>query len=397
MTHLYSQPSQRVLSSPEDHPDNNSERSESERRGTKRKISTTCCDVCEKEEAKYRCPNCLKCSCSLSCVKQHKLRSGCSGVRDRTAFVPLSQFGEIDLLSDYRFLEEVGRTADGPNRDGLLRTRSRHGFSVMLLKRKARAAKVNLKILPKSFSRRRENSSIYKESEKKLHWHLKLVFPQSDTEYTERVPEDRVLERILDDYVHPTGSDPVKRQRLKTYVQTPPDQISVFMKSEQREPDSPKYHKLDVKKTLHENLMLKTVLEYPELYVVLNKHRQEYLTRIPVKSSATPRPAPSSGAPDVPEAQKQPEVMKTTTKRTAESEPEDGEVLSEEEDGEADGTNATCDSLPHKDSKDDEEEEEGDDQDQTIDKKNDEGGQGGGGDDDDNGGDDDGAVETDRV
>lgn len=36
---------------------------------------------------------------SLQCVKKHKEDSGCSGIRDKTAFVPLSQFDEMALLS----------------------------------------------------------------------------------------------------------------------------------------------------------------------------------------------------------------------------------------------------------------------------------------------------------
>ncbi|KAI4880760.1 hypothetical protein NFI96_007127 [Prochilodus magdalenae] len=41
------------------------------------------------------------------------------------------------------------------------------------------------------------------------------------------------------------------------------------------------YHELDVKKSLRENLMFKTVVEYPELYVVLKEHCEEYLARFP--------------------------------------------------------------------------------------------------------------------
>ncbi|XP_034167429.2 box C/D snoRNA protein 1 [Pangasianodon hypophthalmus] len=303
---------------------------EEERRGLKRKLSLTSCDVCEAEEAKYRCPSCLKCSCSLSCVKRHKLRSGCSGVRDRTAFLPVSRFSDLDLLNDYRFLEETGRVADRPNRDALLHTRSRHSFGAMLLLRNAKAAKVNLKILPKSFSRRRENTSIYNKTERKLYWHLKLVFPQSNAEYTDRVPEDRVLEKILSDYIHPTESDPVKRQNLKMYVLTPIDQLSVFMKSEQRQPNSLKYHELDLKKSLRENLMFKTVVEYPELHVVVEGHCEEYRTRIPDRSIISPRPSSSSEAQGAPESH----TARPGKETTAQSELEEGEIQSEDEEEE---------------------------------------------------------------
>lgn len=42
----------------------------------------------------YRCV-----CCSLACVKQHKMVSGCCGVQDKTAFVPLAEFNEINLLN----------------------------------------------------------------------------------------------------------------------------------------------------------------------------------------------------------------------------------------------------------------------------------------------------------
>ncbi|KAL8178366.1 UNVERIFIED_CONTAM: Box C/D snoRNA protein 1 [Gekko kuhli] len=70
------------------------------------------------DEAKYRCPRCMKYSCSLVCVKQHKTTYNCNGVREKTAFVSINQFSDLNLLSDYRFLEDVGRMADRAARDG---------------------------------------------------------------------------------------------------------------------------------------------------------------------------------------------------------------------------------------------------------------------------------------
>uniref|UniRef100_H3C6D8 Box C/D snoRNA protein 1 n=1 Tax=Tetraodon nigroviridis TaxID=99883 RepID=H3C6D8_TETNG len=88
----------------------------------KRKISLSNCSVCGLHEAKYKCPGCLVHSCSLPCVKKHKADSSCSGIRNKTAFVALSQFDEMALLSDYRFLEDTGRFADGATRDSLVQT-----------------------------------------------------------------------------------------------------------------------------------------------------------------------------------------------------------------------------------------------------------------------------------
>jgi hypothetical protein len=57
------------------------------------------CDVCSGPPHKYRCPGCGVRSCGLACVRAHKDASGCSGRRDRLAFVPLSEFGDRELMS----------------------------------------------------------------------------------------------------------------------------------------------------------------------------------------------------------------------------------------------------------------------------------------------------------
>ena len=38
-------------------------------------------------------------TCSVECVKMHKARLDCSGLRDKTAFVPLAQFNDSHMLS----------------------------------------------------------------------------------------------------------------------------------------------------------------------------------------------------------------------------------------------------------------------------------------------------------
>lgn len=57
------------------------------------------CAVCKKGEAKYRCPRCLIRSCSLPCVKRHKEDVNCNGVREKTNFVKISGFEDLNLLS----------------------------------------------------------------------------------------------------------------------------------------------------------------------------------------------------------------------------------------------------------------------------------------------------------
>ncbi|KAG9073044.1 hypothetical protein KI688_000826 [Linnemannia hyalina] len=77
------------------------------------------CEVCGTVAAKYKCPGCFCQTCSLVCSKQHKLDTTCSGVRSRTHFVERKQYTELDMMSDYNFLEEVGRTVDNAARENI--------------------------------------------------------------------------------------------------------------------------------------------------------------------------------------------------------------------------------------------------------------------------------------
>uniref|UniRef100_A0A8C5GKW7 Box C/D snoRNA protein 1 n=1 Tax=Gouania willdenowi TaxID=441366 RepID=A0A8C5GKW7_GOUWI len=229
---------------------------EEEERGTKRKISLSKCSVCAADESKYKCPACLTNTCCLLCVKKHKEVSGCSGVRDKTGFVTLSHFDEMALLNDYRFLEDTGRFANSASRDNLLKS-PRTTFKVSPADKRA--------FLCFSFR------------EKKFLWHLKLVFPQSSSEFSQRrVPDTHTLEQILNAYIHPTESDPVKRQRLKMYALTPFNHIKVFMKAEGRKGNSVRYHEMEMQKSLRDNLSYKTLIEYPVLHVVLRDHWEDF-------------------------------------------------------------------------------------------------------------------------
>ncbi|KAL6108287.1 znhit6 [Pungitius sinensis] len=260
---------------------------EEEPRGTKRKISLSNCGVCGSEEAKYRCPACLANSCSLLCVKKHKDDTGCSGVRNKTAFVTISEFDEMTLLSDYRLLEDTGRFAGGATRDKLIQI-PRSTARAKRLAANARKLNITLRFLPITFTKSKENSTLFFTKDKQFLWHVKIIFPQSSTEFSQRrVLDGQTLEQILTPYIHPTESDPVTRQKLKMYVRTPFDHVKVFMKAEGRKANSVRYHELDICKTLRDNLSYKTIIEYPVLHVVLREHWKEF----PLKGSADPASA----------------------------------------------------------------------------------------------------------
>ncbi|RDX55510.1 hypothetical protein OH76DRAFT_1551941, partial [Lentinus brumalis] len=68
------------------------------------------CVICQTDAAIYTCPRCNLRTCSLLCSTKHKtLGDGCSGIRNKAAYVPMNKYGYATLMNDYTFLEEVGR------------------------------------------------------------------------------------------------------------------------------------------------------------------------------------------------------------------------------------------------------------------------------------------------
>ncbi|XP_074858744.1 box C/D snoRNA protein 1 isoform X3 [Carettochelys insculpta] len=193
--------------------------------GHKRKMALQRCETCSGEEAKYRCPRCMKYSCSLACVKKHKTALSCNGIREKSAFVSINEFNELNLLSDYRFLEDVGRMADGAARDVSLHRPTTNKF-VNYLRNRARKHNIHLKTLPIGFTKRRENTTMFSK-------------------------------------------------KLKIYTMSPQSDVQILMKIENRQHNSVSYDELDTSKSLLDNLKDKVIIEYPTLLVVLKKHKND--------------------------------------------------------------------------------------------------------------------------
>nr|CAB3475524.1 unnamed protein product [Digitaria exilis] len=74
------------------------------------------CEECGDQPWKYRCPGCARLTCSLPCVQAHKRRTACTGKRTRTDPVPIAQFDDNQLISDYNFLEETKQATESAHR-----------------------------------------------------------------------------------------------------------------------------------------------------------------------------------------------------------------------------------------------------------------------------------------
>lgn len=69
------------------------------------------CSVCYTNEQKYTCPKCGIKTCSLPCVKKHKIQTECSGEIEHTKFISRDRLNQDKNFTnrDYNFLINTGR------------------------------------------------------------------------------------------------------------------------------------------------------------------------------------------------------------------------------------------------------------------------------------------------
>ncbi|XP_060603820.1 box C/D snoRNA protein 1-like [Ruditapes philippinarum] len=235
------------------------------------------CQVCSEAEAKYRCPRCNTETCCLECVKQHKVNTDCSGQRDKTAYVKLSDFNDRNLLNDYRLLEDTGRKNNNAARDVLKRKHNRPNF-LRELEKQAGIRKINLRLMPYPMSRRKSNSTNYQNRLKKMFWQIEWVFADVDlTLIDKRICEDDTLESVLEKHVG-VDSDPVVRHKIKPYITAGRENWKLFMRYENTSADKPQFYKLDLTQSLLENFRYKQIVEYPSIHIVLPSNPKQYIT-----------------------------------------------------------------------------------------------------------------------
>lgn len=211
-------------------------------------------------------------------MKKHKADEECSGVRVRSEYVAAGKFTDLNLLNDYRFLEELGRTVDNAERNLQKQGpvyRRYLPYHLQRLVTECNERGINLLIMPHNFTRRKKNTSAFIAAEKKIFWHVTWEFPQAEICYTDnKVSEDVSISRALEKYLNCEVSTEDVRQRLSFYQSAGYNNVDVFMKLECQSEKT--YAQFQMSKSLSWNLYKKTVIEHPTIIVVLKAHAHMY-------------------------------------------------------------------------------------------------------------------------
>jgi len=134
------------------------------------------CVICE-APAKYTCPRCNARTCSLTCVKKHKVEASCSGIVDAAAPVPLNEFTDKHLARDYHFMQDMDRVVSNAHR-GLDR-HWRYDIRALppplhALREAAKKRGVLCQITSEGMSKRDRNTSRFDRRRDAIIWHVEF-------------------------------------------------------------------------------------------------------------------------------------------------------------------------------------------------------------------------------
>ncbi|XP_019533845.3 box C/D snoRNA protein 1 [Aedes albopictus] len=235
------------------------------------------CEVCNAIQAKYTCPKCEVKSCCLKCVNIHKKELGCDGIRDRTKYIPMKKMTQMDMMSDYAFLEECSRFVDDRKRDKIKRfTRYNKSLppSLFRLRCAARERGTTLKFLLQNFTKHQRNNSQLNFKTLVIYWRVEWCFPNAEGMLfvDERCDENASLMDLLGKYLEVgNGEDFTGKNKLEFYQSRGMSRLRVLLKAEGVKRSKNRFFELKPKKSLKENLKGKTIVEYPVIYVIFKE------------------------------------------------------------------------------------------------------------------------------
>lgn len=233
------------------------------------------CEECKLNPWKYKCPGCSIRTCSLPCVNSHKQRTACSGKKSIANVLPLSQFDDNLLLSDYNMLEDVKRFAESARR---MRqrlcgySRFKLPFPLKNLRRAAGSRRTKIHFLPSGMSKREKNQTYYNNRNKCISWTIEWRFNSTDVVLIDHgVHEDTSLFSVLETHLKPGPWN----HPLKQFCEESLDCLKLFIRKHSKGLKSP-FYQLNTKAPLREQLADKVILEYPVIYVFLPSHSYDF-------------------------------------------------------------------------------------------------------------------------
>jgi hypothetical protein len=177
------------------------------------------CAICHTNPLKYRCPRCGIQTCSLACVKRHKLWSQCSGIRNPAAYRKRNELATpASVDQDYNFITSIERSLaraddEAAERGIDLATGARRKFVKGQARSNIEIANSGAIVLkaPEGMSRNRQNKTRWNMKYRYLSWTIEWVLPDG----SKSLANAQAARTVGEAFMHTVGGK-VLRKRKRT-------------------------------------------------------------------------------------------------------------------------------------------------------------------------------------
>ncbi|XP_031625915.1 box C/D snoRNA protein 1 [Contarinia nasturtii] len=144
----------------------------------------------------------------------------------------------------------------------------------MKLKKAAAERKIKLDFLLPNFDKHKANKTYYDWASKVIYWCIEWRFINANNKIIidERCCESKTMNELIEKYVVSCDS----LSSLAGYRSKGLGKILLLLKAEGVRKSCNRFYRMDVSKTLQENLQEKTIVEFPVIYVIFDSDLQDY-------------------------------------------------------------------------------------------------------------------------
>ena len=249
------------------------------------------CEMCKEKEFKYTCPRCLIKTCSVNCVKAHKNKFTCTGLKDKfKANTNLKEYKDADFFRDIRYINDTINSINSSNKAVFEMNNEEQLYEKDFAKQHRnlkRIAKkfngINYHKSPIAMQRYKENKSYSNSYLKKIFWTIKFIFVNeeksehlfNDIQFDDETVSlyDIILylnqnKKDVNPKLLSTISDQKWFNKVKFLYKMNTESLDVFDQRKYLKRENYFYEICDINMKLREILKGKDVYEYPEFYII---------------------------------------------------------------------------------------------------------------------------------
>lgn len=135
---------------------------------------------------------------------------------------------------------------------------------------------INYEYLPEIFSKSKINRSYFHKKDNFIYWTIEFTICDDLVLYLNKVNDSLLLKDIYSNLLEENKKLEVLNSQYKKFVDTDSSLLLFLLYKEYSQANKPMHYILDINKSLRDNLVNKTILEFPRVKIILPSDLSKY-------------------------------------------------------------------------------------------------------------------------